>query len=643
MKKELNSSQKKASEILNGPILILAGAGAGKTLTLTKRIINLIISGIAPQNILAITFTNKAAGEMKERILKSIEKNSKISFPVYERNFQPFISTFHSLGVFILRDNYQKLNISKYFTIYDRQDSNKAIKESLKSLNLDSKEWSPKTIINIISRNKGNFIDYKEFENGATDFYSQNIAKIWNEYEKIKNKDRAFDFDDLLLVTTKLLEKDDEIRKHYLKKWSHIHIDEYQDTNKVQNLMIELLTNQKERNIFAVGDDDQSVYGWRGSDIKNILEFEKKYDATKIFMEQNYRSTKNIIEASNYVVEKNEERYPKRLFTKNETGEKILIYNAISAQEEASFVAKKIKELVKNENWKKFAVLYRANFQSRALEEAMIKNTIPYQVIGTKFFDRMEVKDVLSYLRFSQHTDSLIDLKRIINSPKRSLGTVSILKIFNNKIDELTPKAHKSYNDFLTLIKKIKEYSKENKLSETLKFIIKESGFEKIYQKSGEDGLERLSNLFELIEFAKKYDSLKPSQAILEFLEETALMSDADENKDDINKVKLMTIHASKGLEFENVFIVGAEEDLFSPNPGEENEKMKWEEERRLFYVAMTRAKKRLFISWTHIRTIFGETNYNNICPFVLDIPDKFIEQDETFGDVETETNYLEW
>ena len=352
----LNPQQKKAAETLSGPVLILAGAGAGKTMTLTARIIKLILSGVLPQNILAITFTNKAAGEMKDRINRAIEKNEKINFPILDYDFIPFISTFHSLGVYIIRENYLELGISKYFSIYDRSDMNRTIKDALKNLDLDSKEWEVKSIISFISKNKGNFIDEKTFNKSSTgNFYTETMGKIWTEYEKLKKKDKALDFDDLLLETAKILEQNIEVRQHYLKKWSHIHVDEYQDTNKVQYKIVEFLTNPKTENIFVVGDDDQSIYGWRGSDIENILKFEKDFPKTqKVFMEQNYRSTKNIIEASNFVIEKNEKRYPKKLFTESESGEKILIYNAFSEKEEARYIAKKIKERIKKKDFRKW-------------------------------------------------------------------------------------------------------------------------------------------------------------------------------------------------------------------------------------------------------------------------------------------------
>ncbi|MCK5589114.1 MAG: UvrD-helicase domain-containing protein [Candidatus Pacebacteria bacterium] len=649
----LNKQQKKASDILSGPVLILAGAGAGKTMTLTARIVKLIESGIMPQNILAITFTNKAAGEMRDRVLSAISKNSKINFPTLEIGMIPFVSTFHSLGVFIIRDNYQKLDVSKYFSIYDRNDTKKALKEALQKLDFDPKEWDIKNLISIISKNKGNFIDNEIFyKNSENNFYTKNVAKIWNKYEEIKKEDKSLDFDDLLLKTAQLLNNDENIKNHYLKKWSHIHIDEYQDTNNVQNKIIELLINPETKNVFAVGDDDQSVYGWRGSNIKNILEFENKHKANKIFMEQNYRSTKNIIEASNSVIEKNSERYPKKLFTKSPAGEKIFLYSAFSEKEEARYIADQIKErLKKNITENDIAILYRANFQSRILEEAMLRENIPYQVLGTKFFDRTEVKDIMSYIKASVNPKSLIDLKRIINSPKRGIGKTSVLKIFSGDTENLTAKAKISYNELTQILQKIQKFSKENTTSELIKFTINESGFEKIFlaQKT-EEANERLANMYELALFAEKYDHLKPEDGLLKLLEDVALISDTDSKKDNKKNpmVKLMTIHSSKGLEFDTIFLTGAEEAFFSPieNGDKKKEKEKLEEERRLFYVAMTRAKTILFISWANMRTIYGKTEQNIICPFVLDIPQNLLEEKSTFANFKEEndgTEYLEW
>lgn len=418
--------------------------------------------------------------------------------------------------------------------------------------------------------------------------------------------------------------------------------------------MAKLLTNPKTQNIFAVGDDDQCIYTWRGSDIENILKFEKSFaDTVQIFMEQNYRSTKNIIEASNAVIEKNEKRYPKRLFTEADGGDKILLYSGFSEKEEARFIAGKIKERLKyaktdggekiNEN--DIAILYRANFQSRVLEEAMLRENISYQVLGTKFFDRAEVKDVIAYIRAAKNPESLVDVKRIINSPKRGIGKSSVVKIFASNAGEelsLPAKAANSYKQFKEILKNIAEFSEKSEdvpMSEIVKYTIEQSGYEQhLTEKKTDDDMERLSNIYELVTFAQKYDTFDTSEALEKFLEEVALMSDSDSNSKEKNKkkpsVKLMTIHASKGLEFDTVFLSGAEDHFFSPSGDLDIKKSeeKVEEERRLFYVAMTRAKKRLFLTWANMRTIYGRTETNLVCEFALDIPPELLEEESTFS-----------
>jgi len=635
----LNEQQRKAVAKKNGPVLVLAGAGAGKTKTLTERIVSLIENGVAPQNILAITFTNKASKEMKERILKAIKENPKLNFPILDRGFEPTISTFHSLGVKILKENSQKLGLTKYFSIYDRDDTKKVLKEIVKELNLDSQEWGPKKIISFISKQKSNFLNYKNFSKTVdeSNFFLVTMSKIWEKYEIKKQNDKALDFDDLILETALLLENDKDVREFYWKKWQYIHIDEYQDTNKVQNKIAELLTNPETKNIFAVGDEDQCIYSWREADLNNILNFEKKFNTCeKILLEQNYRSTKNIIEASNAVIAKNEQRFGKKLFTENEAGEKIIIYSAFTEREEAEFVAEKAEELSKKgQELDEIAVLYRANFQSRILEEAFLKKGIPYQVLGTKFFDRSEIKDLVAYLRLLLNPESQIDLKRVINSPKRGIGKASLVKIFSGDTESLSPKAKNGYQEFRDLLDYLNHKKDELKASELVLKLIEKLGYEKQAQEKLEgDLVERLENMYELVEFAKKYDNLEDS--LEKMIEDISLMSDqdTDEKKKNEPKVRLMTIHASKGLEFETVFLVGAEEALFSPQEIGLDKKefdTKKEEERRLFYVAMTRAKKRLFISWTATRMVYGDSRQNFISSFVEDIPEHLVEHQGSF------------
>ncbi len=632
---KLNPKQQEAASILSGPVLVLAGAGAGKTKTLTERIIRLIESGVMPQHILAITFTNKAAMEMKDRVHTAIKNNPKLQFPVFEEGFVPFVSTFHALGVTILREQYKVLGVSKYFSIYDRQDSRRAIKEAVKKNDLDPKAWDTKKILSFISKNKGNgkrLADINMEEDSS--YHRDTMIAIWRSYEAIKREDNAYDFDDLLLETAYLLRTNEQVREHYLRRWSHIHIDEYQDTNKVQYQIVRALTNKETNDIFAVGDPDQLIYGWRGAKISNIMRFEKDFPGTvSVILEQNYRSTKYIIDASNAVIEKNENRFPKKLFTENDQGDSVGVYAAYDAAEEATWITENIQNKI-NEGVDpgEIAVLYRANFQSRILEEACLKNDIPYQVLGTKFYDRAEVKDVLAYVQAALSPDSLIHVKRVINMPKRSLGKTSVLKIFAGKEDELTPRAKKSLEQFREILSNIKQFIDNGyPPSEVISHVIAVSGMEKMFRDSKkEEDLERIANMYELSEVASKYDTFPPEDGLMRFLEEVALASDQDSKDDSKPMVKLMTIHAAKGLEFDTVFVSGCEESLFTPQPGLDQKASdeKAEEERRLFYVAMTRAKNKLYLSWASVRMVYGSQEVNLISSFILDIPEECLSEE---------------
>ena len=627
----LNPEQKKAVTSIEGPLLILAGAGAGKTKTITERIGHLVHTGIAPSSILAITFTNKAAKEMRERIEQKFRDDKALNRPVsmFER---PFISTFHSLGVHILREQSREVGIKKYFVIFDRDDSKKAIKEALLTLGLDPKTHDPARLIGIISKEKGqgnNARDYSANEEGG--YFKNVVSQVWPEYEKILTRDNALDFDDLLLKTMNLLSSNTAVREYYQKTWKHIHIDEYQDTNRVQYEISRLLVG-KDKNICVVGDIDQNIYSWRGADIKNILDFEKDYpDAKVITLEENYRSTKNILEAANTVIEKNKIRRKKNLFTSNTSGDKIGLFQGLDEVSEAGFIALKTREIIKKgTSPEEIAVLYRANFQSRVLEEAFMSHGIPYQILGTRFFDRKEIKDIISYLRSALNPDSLSDLKRIINVPTRGIGKTTIAKIFSGNESSLTSAIQTKLVNFRALLEKIEKTSKEKKLSETISFIIKVVGLEEEWKDSGDDGVARLENAYELSNFASKYDHLPPEESVLNFLTDVALQSDQDEMNDEEKAVRLMTIHASKGLEFDTVFISGLEDGLF---PHQEINKEgiapeEAEEERRLFYVAITRARKKVFLSYAETRTLFGRRQVNMPSPFIFDIPETLIEEE---------------
>lgn len=646
--KGLNEKQKETVLHKDGPLLILAGAGSGKTKTITHRIFHLVSEGVAPRQILAITFTNKAAKEMRERVNSLLESSPMAKLSICG-NETPFVSTFHSLGVRIIKENSKELGIPRHFTIFDKGDSLKAVKEILKELDIDSKQFEPSKILGIISREKGSLTTAENYLERASSFkgYSLNkiVSDVWTLYEKRLEKEKSLDFDDLLLKTYRLLRKNKEILDYYQNLWQYIHIDEYQDTNKAQYEIVKLLA-AKNRNICAVGDIDQNIYGWRGADIQNILNFEKDYpDAKAIILEENYRSTQTILAVANGIIEKNTMRRKKNLFTKNQEGDRVTLFEAHNENEEARFIAEKIKSLIADGVAprasgqthgvapKEIAILYRANFQSRVIEEAFLTLNLPYQLLGVKFFERKEVKDTLSYLRAALNRDSLSDIKRVINFPARGLGKVTIAKIFAGRESELPAGTKAKVANFYGLLDKIKENVLSLKPSELIKFIIKESGIEDELKNGSDDDKERLENIMELATMAKKYDYLPYGEGVEKLIEESALSTDQDSLEKESGAVKLMTVHASKGLEFDYIFVSGMEEDLFphqrigSVRPSVEDS----EEERRLFYVAITRAKKKLFLSYARTRTIFGSLQLNSPSQFLSDIDPEFIEEEKSF------------
>ena len=630
----LNFPQKEAVLHTDGPILILAGAGAGKTKTITHRILHIIKKGVAPHEVLAITFTNKAAKEMRERVLKLITEDKELNFPVAFGE-KPFVSTFHALGVHIIRENARLLGLTRHFTIFDKSDASAAVKAAVIAEGLDPKQFEPAKILRVISREKGNMTTVEKFASNTSshEYFSKLVTSVWRRYEEVLRKESALDFDDLLLKTALLLRDNAEIRAHYQNIWKYIHIDEYQDTNRVQYMIAKLLA-EKNRNLCVVGDIDQNIYSWRGADIKNILDFEKDYpDAKVITLEENYRSTKTILDAANTVIKKNKKRREKNLFTNNGQGEKIGLFEGYDEVEDAHIIAATSKEIAETGvDSNETAVLYRANFQSRVLEEAFLAHSVPYQLLGTRFFERKEIKDALSYIRAALNPAALSDLKRIVNTPARGIGKVTLLKILAGQENELSGGVREKMIRFRTLLAKIKELSKKElgteKVSLIVKFVVTESGMEAEYKKSTEEDLERLENLYELVTLASKYDYLAPAEGLEKLLEEAALQSDQDEIKENKSAVKLMTIHSSKGLEFGHVFITGLEQDLF-PHRRLTEERIteeQEEEERRLFYVALTRAKKRLYLTFTGVRTIFGSKRVNVPSEFLSDLDEAFVE-----------------
>lgn len=564
---------------------------------------------------------------MRERVFALIAQ-SELNLPT-SFDERPFVSTFHSLGVHIIKENAQKLGLTRYFTIFDRSDSRRAIKQAVVELGLDPKQYEPGTILSIISKEKGNATNVNQFfETVGNDYMREIVYNVWQKYESSLRKEKALDFDDLLLKSAELLEREPEIREHYQKVWHYIHIDEYQDTNKIQYKIARLIAGER-KNICVVGDVDQNIYSWRGADIKNILSFERDYPgAVMIVLEENYRSTQTILEVANHIIKKNKNRFEKNLFTKQEAGEQIGLYQAFDENDEARFIAERIADLTKKgTDPAQIAVLYRANFQSRALEEAMLNRGIEYQVLGVKFFERKEVRDVLSYIRAALNRESLSDIERIINVPARGIGKATVAKIFSGMLDKLSPAYARKWSDFNNLLDSIKGAAGKEKASDLVKFVIKTTGLEEMFTQGSEEDMERLENMRELATLATKYDFMMPGEGASKLLEDAALATDQDEMEENRPAVRLMTIHASKGLEFEYVFITGLEQDLFPHRAMESDRKGKRdeEEERRLFYVALTRAKKKLFLSHASMRTIYGSRQVCVPSEFIFDVPEQYM------------------
>ena len=637
----LNSPQKTAVLHTNGPLLILAGAGSGKTRVITHRIVHLIHAGIAPYNILAVTFTNKAAKEMRERVEKLIHQ-----FPPSDRaavDSLPTVTTFHALGVRILREYHEVLGLRRHFTIYDRADSLRAIKKALEAKNYNPKEFEPRKILGKISKWKGDAKTPSGVKDETSSYPDKVAAEVWVAYEDIMSAEHALDFDDLLIKTLRLIEQHVHVRTALQNRFQYIHIDEYQDTNRVQFEIAQLLTGMA-HNLCVVGDIDQNIYSWRGADIKNVLQFEKFFPtATTILLEENYRSTKNIIGASNDVIEKNKNRVAKEVFTVNGEGEKLSLYAAMTGIDEAEYIARTAMKLITEGTAPSaIAVLYRTNFQSRVLEEAFLNYAVPYQLLGTKFFERKEIKDVLSYLRLALNPTSTADMARVINEPARGIGKVTMLKVIEGNKHTLTGATKEKVERFDQIMSDIADEARTKILSETLKFIIKRTGIETELKKNGtEDDLSRLENLRELVTLAVRYDELNPEEAVEALLENAALQSDQDEIKDkeEQDAVRLMTVHSAKGLEFPYVFISGLEEGLF-PHERLDDTGIDHEEERRLFYVALTRAEKKVYLTYAHMRTIYGQQKVNVPSSFINDISTEYVESENPKGWGNTSSGY---
>jgi len=623
----LNTPQKEAVLTTEGPLLVLAGAGSGKTRVLTHRIAHLIEKGVAPAHILAITFTNKAAKEMKNRLIDLIKNTPSINRPISEYEV-PFVSTFHALGVYIMRNEHAHLETIKQFTILDRGDMKRIIKKAIIEAQYDPKQYDPGKILGAISKNKSDGKSVRTVLGSASnDFWESLVAEVWEKYEVIKKSENAYDFDDLLTVPLDLLKNNADVREKYQAMWSYIHIDEYQDTNSVQYELAKIIS-APQNNICVVGDADQNIYSWRGATIEHILHFEEEYpDAQLIVLEENYRSSQTILSAANDVIAKNINRKEKIAFTRNGEGERITVYGSFDEKEEARYIADEIRSLQKEKvSLDSIAVLYRANFQSRVLEETMLRKSIPYQVLGTKFFERKEVKEVLAYLHCSLNPQAAGALERATSNPPRGIGKVTLAKMVDGSHITLKGKARMSVDSFYSLCSRIKEKVEKSQLKDAITYIIKESGLEESYQKTT-DGEDRIENMRELISLSEKYADLESLEAAEKLLEEATLASDQDELTEQIPGVKFMTIHASKGLEFDYVFITGLEEGLFPHERRDTTSGHDDEEERRLFYVAITRAGKKLYLTYAQMRTLFGQTNISTPSSFLSDISSEYCDE----------------
>ena len=632
----LNKEQQQAVQHTEGPLLILAGAGSGKTKVLTVRIAHLLAQGVNPYEILAITFTNKAAKEMKSRVEGLVGDVAN----------RIWLSTFHSFCAKFLRfelDNF--LGYNSNFTIYDTSDSQAVIKAALKALNLDDKYYPVGAMIGAISDAKNKLLFASDFRKQARDFYQQKVADVYEYYERELRKNNALDFDDLLLVAVKLLQSNEAVLDKYNKRFRYVMIDEYQDTNHAQYLLAKLLASHW-KNIAVVGDADQSIYAWRGADIQNILDFEKDYpNCTSIKLEQNYRSTKIILDAANAVIENNEGRPKKNLWTDKTEGAKIQHFTAQSEHEEAAFIGDTIakKHDIHDVPYGDMAILYRTNAQSRVLEEALIKRALPYTMVGgTKFYDRKEIKDVLAYLRVLYNPFDDLSLLRIINVPKRSIGATTVAKLQEyarangtslfmtltqlHLIDSIKGKTKEKLEEFGILIFTLVSEMENRTVLDILESILDRTGYlAQLEESTDPQDQARAENIGELLSVAKDFQDTNPSGTVEDFLEQVALVNDVDSFEQEEAKVTLMTLHAAKGLEFPIVFLCGLEEGLF-PHSRTLMNPEEIEEERRLAYVGITRAEKELYISNATTRTVFGRTSSYLPSRFIDEIPEELVD-----------------
>lgn len=631
----LNQQQRKAAETLTGPVLILAGAGSGKTRALTYRVANLMDHGVAPWQILALTFTNKAAREMKERI-------SHLVGPAAE---EAWISTFHSTCARILRKDIEKLGYTRAFTIYDDDDQMTVLKEILKQMNLDEKILPPRELKVKISDAKNKLLSPGDwFRESNKDYRSQLMYDAFQLYEEKLHSANALDFDDLIMRTLELFADHPPVLESYRSRFQYVHVDEYQDTNYAQYMLVKLITAQS-RNLCVVGDDDQSIYGWRGADIRNILDFEKDYpDAVVIKLEQNYRSTANILDAANQVIAHNVGRKEKALWTELGEGEPIKVFCAGDEREEAAWICDRMHQLtLSRETYGDMAVLYRTNAQSRVLEEMMVRAGIPYKVFGgLRFYDRKEVRDVIAYLRVIVNPADDVSLRRVINQPKRAIGDATIAELaqhaqesgmplysaLQDMPETLSARPRKCVGEFAALMNRLVAMRESMGLAEFVRQVLEDTGLKREYEREDtEEARTRLENIQEFVGAVEEFEKQAESPQLEDFLENVALVTDLDQSEESPRYVTLMTLHSAKGLEFPIVFLAGLEDGLF-PSNRSMNDENRLEEERRLCYVGITRAQRRLYMSYASQRMLFSQLNHNPPSRFLNEIPKRLLDDE---------------
>ena len=630
----LNDKQQEAVLATEGPCLVIAGAGSGKTKVLTHKIAYEIANGVRPWNILAITFTNKAANEMKERIEKLIGDAAK----------DLWMGTFHSICVKILRRYIDRIGYKTDFVIFDTSDQKTLIKECIKALKVDDKLFTDRGVLTEISNGKNEMLEPKAYGvKYAGDFRREKIAELYELYQQKLKENNALDFDDIINLTIKILTENPDVLDYYTEKFQYVLVDEYQDTNKAQFMLVSMLAS-KYGNITAVGDNDQGIYSFRGADISNILNFERDFPGTQIIkLEQNYRCTGNILKAANAVIKHNENKYDKKLWTQNEEGKIPCIYNGEDEYDEARYIVEQIEHLKREEYYKNsdFVVLYRMNAQSRAIEDILMREGLPYKVIGgLKFYERKEIKDIIAYLRLIHNPADNLSLKRIINEPKRGIGKTSLDKVQeiseNSGIPmyEIIKEADKyelnrvyaNSREFIEQIEYLREQKDKIKISDLIKETLNKTGYTKALElENSVEAETRIENLEELLTVAIEFEEQEADNTLAEFLENITLSSDIDGMEDQEDSITLMTLHSAKGLEYPVVFLVGMEEGIF-PGYKSIGEPQALEEERRLFYVGITRAKQYLYLTCAKHRTIFGSTSYNQISRFVQEIPEELLE-----------------